>query len=211
MPIDMLIDTVWCWLMLTDTDWCWLVHIDADWNWLMLIDPDWSWLVLIDADRCWLMLINADWCSNKVQPGFLLSERTSGASPVIFLLCILTLSFLLTGALLFQPKVPRSFLVNWMRANWRPWLKSTKKTLTFMLTTHTVFSIEFVSSIVWQMSGAFALDLVIAWIVKKPFHICYYVFVYLRKIYSTWSLIGCIFCQQLSYFKILVFSFWWGL
>ena len=30
------------------------------------------------------MLINADWCSNKVQPGFLLLERTSGASPVIF-------------------------------------------------------------------------------------------------------------------------------
>ena len=29
---------------------------------------------------------NADWCANKVQPGFLLSERTSGASPVIFLL-----------------------------------------------------------------------------------------------------------------------------
>ena len=31
------------------------------------------------------MLTDADWCSNKVQPGFLLSERTSGASPVIFI------------------------------------------------------------------------------------------------------------------------------
>jgi len=30
------------------------------------------------------MLTDADWCLNKVQPGFLLSERTSGASPVIF-------------------------------------------------------------------------------------------------------------------------------
>ena len=30
------------------------------------------------------MLIDADWCSNKVQPSFLLSERISGVSPVIF-------------------------------------------------------------------------------------------------------------------------------
>ena len=60
---------------------------DADWCWLMLIDvtdADWCWLMLIDADWCWLVLIDADWCSNKVQPGFLLSERTSEASPVIF-------------------------------------------------------------------------------------------------------------------------------
>ena len=101
------------------------------------------------------------------------------------LLCILSLSFLLTGALLFQPKVSRGYLVSWVRANWRPWLKSTKKTLTFMLTTHTVFSIEFDSSIVWQMSGAFALDLVIAWIVKTP--LCHHVSVYIRKIYWIWS------------------------
>ena len=30
------------------------------------------------------MLIYADWCSNKVQPGFLLLEHTSGVPPVIF-------------------------------------------------------------------------------------------------------------------------------
>ena len=58
--------------------------IDADWRWLKLIGADWCWLMLIDADWCWLMLTDADWCSNKVQPGFLLSKRTSGASPVIF-------------------------------------------------------------------------------------------------------------------------------
>ena len=40
--------------------------------------------MLLDADWCWLMLINAHWCSKKVQRDFLLSERTSGASPVIF-------------------------------------------------------------------------------------------------------------------------------
>ena len=62
---------------LYDAGWCWLTLIDADWWWL-------TWLRLIDADRCWLMLIDADWCWNKVQPGFLLSERTSAASPVIF-------------------------------------------------------------------------------------------------------------------------------
>ena len=64
----MIIDADWCWLMLIDTDWCWLMPIDADWCWLMLID----------------MLIDANWCSNKVQMGFLFSERTSGASLVIF-------------------------------------------------------------------------------------------------------------------------------
>ena len=42
--------------------------------------------MLIDADKCWLMLVDADWywCSNKVQPGFLLAERTFRASAVIF-------------------------------------------------------------------------------------------------------------------------------
>ena len=64
---------------LIDADWY------ADWSWLMLIDADWCWLILIDADGCWLMLINGDWWLNKVQPGFLLSERISGASSVIFL------------------------------------------------------------------------------------------------------------------------------
>ena len=56
---------------------CWLMLID------MLTDAEWCWLMLIDADW-WLMLIDADWCSNKVKPDFLLSERTSWASPVIF-------------------------------------------------------------------------------------------------------------------------------
>ena len=40
--------------------------------------------MLIDADWCWLLLIDTNWSSNKVHPGFLLSEHTSGASPVIF-------------------------------------------------------------------------------------------------------------------------------
>ena len=47
----------------------------------MLIDADWyQWmpiLFLID------MLIDANWYSDKVQTGFLLSERTSGVAPVI--------------------------------------------------------------------------------------------------------------------------------
>ena len=94
MLIDMLTDADWSWFMLIDTDWSWLILIDAnsywlmlidaDICWLMLIDADWCWLMLINADWCWLMLTDADWCSNKVQPGFLLSKRTSGASPVIF-------------------------------------------------------------------------------------------------------------------------------
>ena len=65
--------------MLTDANWCWLMLIDADSCWLMPLDADWCLEMLIDAYRCWLMLIYADWCSNKVQPGILLSERTSGA------------------------------------------------------------------------------------------------------------------------------------
>ena len=44
----------------------------------MLIDADWCWLMLIDADWYWLMLIDA-----QVQPGFLVSEYTSGVFPVI--------------------------------------------------------------------------------------------------------------------------------
>ena len=56
---------------------------DADWFWVILTDGDWCLLMLIDADWFWLMLIDADWCSNKVQPGFLLSERISGVSPEI--------------------------------------------------------------------------------------------------------------------------------
>ena len=78
---------------ITNVDWYWMlidmlidILIDADWYWLMLTDRAWCWLLLIDADWYWLMLIDADRCSNKVQPGFLLSERTSGASPVIFML-----------------------------------------------------------------------------------------------------------------------------
>ena len=47
-------------------------------------DANWYWMMQILSDWCWCMLIDADWCSNKVQPGFLLPERTSGASPVIF-------------------------------------------------------------------------------------------------------------------------------
>ena len=74
MLIDMLIDTDWCWLVLTDADLCWLIIID------MLIDANWY------ADWCLLMLIDADWCSRKVQLGFLLSERASGISLVIFYL-----------------------------------------------------------------------------------------------------------------------------
>ena len=70
--------------MLVDADWCWLMLIDAGWCWLFLSEADLCWLMMIDADCCWLMLTEADWCSNKVQPGFLLSELTSGASPVIF-------------------------------------------------------------------------------------------------------------------------------
>ena len=50
--------------------------LDAYWCWLILIAVDWGWLMLIDAD--------ADWCSNKVQPGFLSSERASGVSPFNF-------------------------------------------------------------------------------------------------------------------------------
>ena len=69
--------------MLMDADWCLLMLIHVDWCWL-LIDVDWYWLMLIDTDLCWFMVIGADWCSNKVQPGFLLLERTSGVSPVIF-------------------------------------------------------------------------------------------------------------------------------
>ena len=74
-----------------NADWCWLMLIDADWYWLMLIGPiisvlidaDGCWLMLNNADWCWLMIIDANWCSDKGQPGFLLSERTSGASLVI--------------------------------------------------------------------------------------------------------------------------------
>ena len=88
-------DDDWCWLMLIDADWCWLMLIGADWCWLMLIDVDWCRLMLIDADWyadwyanwcsliCWFMLIDSDWCSYKVQPSFILSEHTSGASLVI--------------------------------------------------------------------------------------------------------------------------------
>ena len=58
----------------------------------MLIDADWCWLMLIDTNGCWLMpidmlidmLIDANWYSDTVQTGFLLSERSSGVSPVIF-------------------------------------------------------------------------------------------------------------------------------
>ena len=67
---------------LYDADWSWSMLIDADWCWLMLIDSDWCWLVLIDADRCWLVLIDAQ---IRFKQGFL-SERASGASPVIFML-----------------------------------------------------------------------------------------------------------------------------
>ena len=81
---DMLIDTDWCWLVLTDADLCWLMLTDnywfADWCLLMMIDAYWC------ADWCLLMLIDADWCSRKVQLGFLLSERASGISLVIFYL-----------------------------------------------------------------------------------------------------------------------------
>ena len=81
-------DADWRWLIVLDADWCWLMLIDADWCWLTLIVSDLCWLMLMDANECWLMLTDADWCSNKVQPGFLLSEHTSGASPVIFSSCL---------------------------------------------------------------------------------------------------------------------------
>ena len=89
MCIDMLIDSDWCWLVLFDADRCWSMLIEADWGWLMLIEADWGWLMLVDADWCWLRLIDADWGSNKAQTGFLLSEHTSGASPVIFSISLL--------------------------------------------------------------------------------------------------------------------------
>ena len=50
----------------------------------MLMYADWCWLMPTNCAWGWLKLLSADWCSNKVQLGFLLSERTSGASPVIF-------------------------------------------------------------------------------------------------------------------------------
>ena len=108
----MLTDADWCWLILIDADWCRLILFDSDWFWLILIDSDWSWLVLFDADWCWLMLIDTesvllidiDWCSNKVQPGYLLAERSSRASPVIFynavnkkLLYLVELFFVILG------------------------------------------------------------------------------------------------------------------
>ena len=51
----------------------------------MLTDCAWCWLMLIYSDWCQFILIESNLCSKKVQPGFLLSERTSGASPVIYI------------------------------------------------------------------------------------------------------------------------------
>ena len=45
---------------------------------------------LIDANGGWLMLIDSDWCSNKGQPGFLLSEHTSRVSQNNFLYAAIT-------------------------------------------------------------------------------------------------------------------------
>ena len=81
-------DSDGCWFMLIDADWelCSLMLLVADWWRLMLINADWCccWLVLVDADWYCLMLLDADLFSNKVQPGFLSSEHTSGVSAVIF-------------------------------------------------------------------------------------------------------------------------------
>ena len=76
-------NVIWCWLI------CWLMLTDTDWLCLLLLDADWFRLMLISADWCCEMLIDADWCSNKVQAGFLLSECTSGATPIIFWSAIL--------------------------------------------------------------------------------------------------------------------------
>ena len=120
MLIDMLIDAEWCWLMVIDADllllmlidsyWCWLILIDADWFWLMLIDSDWSWFLLIDSHWCWWMLIDADWCSN-VQPGFLLLERTSRASLVIFIKTFAMNLLILFSRSAQKLRGPKEFLV----------------------------------------------------------------------------------------------------
>ena len=92
--------------MLIDADWCSLIC------WLILIDADWCWLVMIDADWCLLMLIDANWCSNKVQPSFLLSERASGASPVIFDLIPINCTFTLA-----RPQLIEQETMPWKKPN----------------------------------------------------------------------------------------------
>ena len=94
---------IWCSMMFYDVFWCFLVFPDVFWCSMLFFDVLWCSMMFSNVLWCSMMFNNVLWCSLMFSDvlwssmmfydvlclksifGFLLSERTSGVAPVIFL------------------------------------------------------------------------------------------------------------------------------
>ena len=89
----MFFDVLWCSWMFYDVLWCSMMFFDVLWCSMMFYDVLWCSLMFYDVLWCSMMFFDILWSSMMFYDvlclksifGFLLSERTSGVAPVIFL------------------------------------------------------------------------------------------------------------------------------